>query len=187
MAAQPIPSIRIQNQWWVVVALGIMVAAIFAPGIWLLNFVHVFFGVLWTGADIFMGFIFGPVMRRVEPPVRRQVMLFLVPRTLFYFPTLAIVTSTSGWYLSQHMGLWNAPFPDRYWLYATAVLVAILTLTGVLVLLPTNLRMYFELRKEKPDLPKVMRLTRLYIRMTALDGLLQVATVAIMAKLATGI
>ncbi len=40
-----------------------MIAAIVSGNIWFLNWVHVMCGVLWTGIDLFMGFVLGPVLR----------------------------------------------------------------------------------------------------------------------------
>ena len=37
-----------------------MVAVIASHRLWWLNFVHVFCGLLWTGIDLFMGFVLGP-------------------------------------------------------------------------------------------------------------------------------
>ncbi len=41
-------------------ALAVMTAAIMSHDRWFLNFVHVICGVLWTGIDLFMGFVVGP-------------------------------------------------------------------------------------------------------------------------------
>ena len=52
--------------WYLVAAaaaFAVMMAAIFSPSLWFLNFVHVMTGALWTGIDLFMGFIIGPVLR----------------------------------------------------------------------------------------------------------------------------
>ena len=61
-------------------ALAVMTAAIMSHDRWFLNFVHVICGVMWTGIDLFMGFIVGPILRRVNMSVRREVILRLVPR-----------------------------------------------------------------------------------------------------------
>lgn len=180
------PSIRIERQWWVLVALAVMVAAITSGSFWFLNWVHVFSGLLWTGTDLFMGFMIGPILRIVAPATRRDVILNLIPRMLFYMPTLAIVTGTSGWYLANQMGFASVGFPSRYWMYAAYGLAALMTLDGVGLLLPTNLRIYFELRKAQPDFARVSRLTGFYVRLTMIQGLMQVGIIVIMAKLATG-
>ena len=58
-----------------------MLVAIVADNIWFLNFVHVFSGVLWTGIDLYLGFVLGPTMRKLELPVRRTITANLTPRT----------------------------------------------------------------------------------------------------------
>ena len=80
------------------IAIGVMIVAITSHDRWFLNFVHVICGVMWTGIDLFMGFIVGPILRRVDISTRREVIVRLVPKTLFLMPTLAIITGTSGWY-----------------------------------------------------------------------------------------
>jgi hypothetical protein len=75
--------IRWRYLWWALSAVGVMIAAIIAGNIWFLDFVHVFSSLLWTGIDLFMGFVLGPILRRVDLPVRREIMRRLTPRTLF--------------------------------------------------------------------------------------------------------
>lgn len=183
----PPPTIRMQNLWWVFIAVIVMVAAINSQRLWFLNFVHVFTGLLWTGTDLFMGFMLGPILRRLDLPVRRALLVRLMPRMIFYMPTLAIVTTTSGWYLAQQMGFLNVPYPYYWWLIASYVVVAVLTVQGFGILLPINLRVYFELRKEVPDQGRIQRWMRTYIRVVAVQGVMQVAIVIVMARIATGL
>ncbi|MBI4493589.1 MAG: hypothetical protein HY690_12435 [Chloroflexi bacterium] len=185
-AEQPAPGIRIRNEWWVLVALGIMVAAIQSRDYWFLNFVHVFTGLLWTGTDIFMGFILGPILRQVDLPARRAIITRLMPRMLFYMPTMAIVTTTSGYYMADQFGFLRVPFPQQWWLLAAYAIVAILTVQGFGILLPTNLRVYFEVQKPQPDGARIQRWMRRYVRVVGMQGVMQVAIVLIMARLATG-
>ena len=81
---------------YAVVALGVMTVAIVSHDHWFLNFVHVMCGVLWTGIDLFMGFVIGPILRKVGLSVRREIIVRLVPRTLFLMPTLTIITGTTA-------------------------------------------------------------------------------------------
>ena len=103
-ADAPASLIRLHYLWFVAAALAVMVVAIASGSIWFLNWVHVMCGVLWTGIDLFMGFVLGPVLRRLDPPIRKQILLNLVPRTLFLMPTLAIITGTAGWFLAVALG-----------------------------------------------------------------------------------
>jgi hypothetical protein len=106
MMTQSVPMnlIRWHYLCYVALALVFMIAAIASHHLWFLNFLHVFSGLLWTGIDLFMGFVLGPILRVVELPARKAVLLRLTPRTLFLMPTLAIITGTTGWYLAEDMG-----------------------------------------------------------------------------------
>jgi len=64
--------IRWNYVWCALAALAVMVAAIMLGNLWFLNFVHVATSLLWTGIDLFMGFVLGPILRRVDIPVRRE-------------------------------------------------------------------------------------------------------------------
>jgi len=57
-----------------------MIVAIARYDIYLLNWIHVLSGALWTGADLFMGCI--PVLRMLDIPARTALIAYLVPRTL---------------------------------------------------------------------------------------------------------
>ena len=186
LPGEAIPPIRLANLVWVVLALAVMVAAIAADDPWLLNFVHVMAGVLWTGIDLFMGFVLGPIMRRVPLEARRAIICRLMPRMLFLMPTLAAITGTAGWYLADQFGYLDLPWPQKGWVVAALVIIAILTVQGLGVLLPTNVRVCLELQRPTPDLEKIGRWMRRYIRAVAFQGAMQVAIIVIMAKFATG-
>jgi hypothetical protein len=176
--------------WYVfasVVALAAMVIAIEFGSSWILNFIHVMCGGLWTGIDLFMGFVIGPILRHLPLEARRAVISALVPRTLFLMPTLSIITATSGWFLAERMGFLDLNYPEFWWVVASLVIVAVLTVQGLGYLLPTNLRIYFELQKPTPDLAMVARWMRVYFGVVASQGALQVAIIIVMARFATGL
>lgn len=179
--------IRVTNLGWVALALAVMAAVIASGDLWALNFIHVLAGLLWTGIDLFMGFVIGPIMRKVDLPTRRAITLRLMPRMVFLMPTLAIITGTAGWYLAQKVGYLDAPYPQRYWVVAALVVIAILTVQGFGVLLPTNLRVCLEMRKESPDFPRIGRWMRTYVRAVAFQGAMQVAIIVIMARFVSGL
>ena len=93
---------------WALAAIAAMIAVIVAGNIWLLDFVHVFSSLLWTGVDLFMGFVLGPILRRVDLSVRREIVRRLTPRTLFLMPTVSIISGTTGWFLAVAIGLHRA-------------------------------------------------------------------------------
>ena len=91
-------------------------------------------------------------------------------------PTLAIITGTSGWYHAKQLGFLEVGWPAYGWVVAALVLVVILTIQGLLMLFPVNIRVYLELRKAQPDGEKIGRLMKFYIRMMAVQGVTQIAT-----------
>jgi hypothetical protein len=186
-AADIAPPIDLRILAGCLAAILVMTAAIVSRVPWFLNFVHVMAGVLWTGTDLFMGFVVGPVLRASPFEARRAVTMRLVPKTLFVLPTLAIITGTSGWYHAKQLGFLETPYPAFWWVAAALGLLAILTIQGLGVLLPTNLRVYFELRKPTPDRERIVTLMRAYIFWISVQGLCQVAMIVVMARFVTGL
>jgi len=186
-ASAPTNLIRWHYLWYCGFAIGVMIAAINLHNLWFLNFVHVLCGLLWTGIDLFMGFVLGPILRSLDVAVRREVLLRLVPRTLFLMPTLAIITGTSGWYLSQELGFTALHWPEYGWFVAAMVLLVLLTIQGTGYLLPTNLRVCFELQKASPDIAKINTMMKRFFFVVAMQGTMQVLMIVIMARFVTGL
>ena len=167
--------------------LAVMIAAILSPNLWFLNFVHVMSGALWTGIDLFMGFVVGRVMRRIPLDARRAMIAGLMPRTLVLMPTLSIMTGTAGWFLAKRLGFLDLGYPEFWWVVASLAIITVLTIQGLGYLLPTNLKIYFEIQKPAPDTAKIGRWMKGYVRVVALQGCLQVAIIIVMARFATGL
>ena len=186
-AAPGVRLINPTNLWWVAAALAVMVTAMLAGSYWFLDFVHVFAGLLWTGIDLFMGFVIGPILRQLDLAARRAMVTRLMPRMIFLMPTLAIITGTTGWFLAREFGYFALPYPQQAWVTAALIVIAVLTVQGLGILLPTNLRVCLELQKERPDVPRIQRWMRRYVRTTALQGLMQILIIVIMARFVTGL
>ena len=176
-----------KNLRWVALALAVMIGAIVAGNAFFLNFVHVMSGVMWTGIDIFMGFVIGPVLRQTDVPARRAIAVRLIPRMLFLMPTLAIVTGTAGYFLAKQLGFLDVEYPAHLWVDAALIIIAILTVQGLGILMPTNLLVCLEMQKPQPDGDRIKRLMRRYVHHTALQGAMQVAIIVVMAKFVTGL
>jgi hypothetical protein len=186
-AEAPPSVIRWSYLGYALIAIGVMIAAVMSHDRWFLNFVHVICGVLWTGIDLFMGFIVGPILRRIDFTARREIIVRLVPKTLFLMPTLSIITGTSGWYLAKDLGYLDLAWPDFGWVAAALALVTLMTIQGTGYLLPTNLRVCLELRKPNPDTAKISRMMRSFFFAVAFQGTMQVMTIVIMARFVSGI
>jgi uncharacterized membrane protein len=175
-----------QMTWWILALPAAMIVALAVHSVYLLDYTHVLSGALWTGADLFLGFILGPVMRRLEPPQRKAVITFLVPRTLLYMPVVAITTGTAGWFLATWEGFLDSSSPMRLWVFAALAIIAILTVQGLGVLLPNNLRIYRELQRPQPDIARVVRINRTNLVLSGIQGVFQVLIILVMAHLAVG-
>jgi hypothetical protein len=167
-------------------AIAVMIAAIVSPSLWLLDFVHVMSGALWTGIDLFMGFVIGPVLRHVSFDTRRAMIAGIIPRTLILMPVLSTITSTAGWFLAVRMGFLDLGYPQFWWVIAALAIVTVLTVQGLGYLLPMNLKLYFEIQNAAPDHDKLRRWMRTYVRVVAVQGTMQVAIIVVMARFATG-
>ena len=172
---------------WSLAAVAAMIAAIVAGNLWLLDFVHVASSLLWTGIDLFMGFVLGPILRRVPLQVRREIMRRLTPRTLFLMPTVSIIGGTSGWFLAVALGYTALPWPDYGWVAAALVLVTLMTIQGLGFLTPVNVIVCLELQKAEPDMKRITGLMQKYFYAVALQGTMQVAILIVMTRFRTGI
>jgi hypothetical protein len=181
------PPIDLRNLGWIAVALVVLLAAIALNDLWLLNFLHVMAGVLWTGIDLFLGFVIGPILRLSPLAARRAIVIRLMPKTLFLLPTLATITGAAGWFHARQLGLLDVSYPDYWWVVAALTITGILTVQGFAVLLPTNLLVYFEIRKPTPDGGRIGRLMKQYVYAVASQGIMQVGIILVMARFVTGL
>jgi hypothetical protein len=172
---------------WALAALAAMIAVIVAGNIWLLDFVHVFSSLLWTGVDLFMGFVLGPILRRVDLSVRREIVRRLTPRTLFLMPTVSIISGTTGWFLAVALGYTALDWPAYGWVAAALILVTLMTIQGLGFLTPVNVYVCLQLQKPKPDMSKISFWMRWYFYAVALQGLMQVAIIVVMTRFRAGI
>ena len=179
--------IDMRNLIWCALALAVMIGVIQLDNRWALNFLHVMCGVLWTGIDLFMGFVVGPIMRSLPPPARRAMILRLMPKTLFLMPTLSIITGTAGYFHAKQIGLLAVGWPEQGWVMAALTIVTILTVQGLGILLPCNLMVYMEMRKVTPNFGRIGKLMRRYVYAVAFQGVMQMAIIVVMARFVTGL
>jgi hypothetical protein len=93
------------------------------------TYVHVMAGVLWTGIDIFIGAVLGPVVGGLDEEQSAAVFRRLTPKTSFLLPSLAFVTIAAGLTLARRLGLF--PHAEPWLALFTAVnLVPVFLLLG---------------------------------------------------------
>ena len=174
--------IQIANPYFVLLAIVIPIAALIValnrPTLTPLNYVHVMAGALWTGIDLFMGLILGPVLGGVGPQERANVFKRLTPKMTFFMPVIAGVTTTAGIYLAQRMGIFVLTSPK---ILASLIIVAILTIQGFGILLPNEIRILRQLLSDKPDIEKIGKLGMRNARLGGIQGILQLSIILVMA------
>lgn len=172
------------NPWFaaavVMVPVVALVLSLFFGGVESLKYVHVLTGVLWTGIDVYMGFVVGPVIGGLEPEERAAVFQRLTPKMTFLMPSLAAVTITGGVYLSMDIGVFTFSNP---WFTAAVVLATLLSIQGFGVILPNEIRVYREIASDSPDVDRIGRLGLWNARLGGLQGVLQIAIVYVMVNL----
>jgi hypothetical protein len=171
---------------WIVGALLVaLIVAIAGNWLWGLLFFHVAAGGLWTGIDLFMGFVIGPIMARLDIPARTALTRRLMPQMLLIMPTVVLLTLASGWQLARRLDFLAVPYPQHWWLVASFAVVGVMAIIAYAVLEPANIVVLLELRKPEPNGPLIGRLMGRFIRTAGITGLMQVATLVIMTQIGT--
>lgn len=75
------------------------------------TYLHVMAGLLWTGTDLFLGAILGPVIGGLDEEESAAVFTRLTPKTAFFLPAMALVTIAGGITLAQRVGLFPNSAP----------------------------------------------------------------------------
>jgi hypothetical protein len=168
------------------VVLVALIAAIAANKLWALEFFHVASGALWTSIDLFLGLVLGPILGRLSMPARLELTTRLMPKVLLIMPTLVTATLASGWQLGRYMGTINSDYPNHGWIVASYIVVGVMAVIALGLLEPANVAVLFELKKRRPDPAVIQRLMKRFIYTAGIIGAMQIATLVIMTKVATG-
>ncbi len=169
----------------VAAVLILLIVAIIGNWLWALNFFHVVGGGLWTGIDLFVGLVIGPILGRLSIPARIEFSTRFMPKMVLIMPTLVLMTLTSGWQLARYLGYANLPYPMHWWITASFIVVGIMAIIALGLLEPANLAVLFELRKPRPDGELVGKLMRRFIYTAGVTGMMQLATLVIMTRITT--
>src|SRR5579884_3573758 len=162
-----------------------LVAAITANAFWALDWYHVVGGGLWTGVDLFVGFVIGPILRRLSIPARAEFSAKFMPMMVLIMPTLVTMTLASGFQLAFNLGYLLPASPNRGWLIASFVVVGVMATVALAVLEPANIAALWEMRKPRPNGEVIAKLMKRFIYTAGITGAMQVATLVIMTRVAT--
>ena len=169
----------------VAVVIGFLVASIAFNWQWGLDFNHVAGGALWTGIDLFVGLVVGPILGRLSIPARAEFSARFMPKMVLLMPTLVAMTLASGFQLALDLGNLKASNPNHAWLIVSFVVVGVMAVIALGLLEPANLAVLFEMRKPKPNGELIAKLMKRFIYTAGITGLMQVATLVIMTRVAS--
>jgi hypothetical protein len=169
----------------VAVVLAGLVATIATNKLWPLEFYQVVGGGMWTALDLFLGLVLGPIMGTMSTPSRMEFASRLMPKMLLLMPTLVTMTLGSGFQLARNLGNLSAGFPQHGWLVASYIVVGVMATIALGLLEPANIAVLFEMRRPEPNPARIAKLMKVFIYTAGITGLMQIATLVIMTKLAS--
>jgi hypothetical protein len=170
----------------VAVVLALLIAGIAGNELWPLQFLHVVGGASWTIIDLFLGFVLGPIIGRLSIPARVEFTTRLMPKMVLIMPTVVTVTLAAGWQLGNRLGTVQSSYYLHGWIVASYIVVGVMAVIALGLLEPANIAVLVELKKPRPDPQVIERLMKRFIYTAGATGLMQIATLVIMTKLASG-
>jgi hypothetical protein len=162
-----------------------LVVAIAANWQWALMFYHVAGGGLWTGIDLFLGFVIGPILGRLSIPARAEFSAKFMPMMVLIMPTLVVMTLASGFQVAVMAGNLDPSSTNHAWLVASFMVVGVMATIALGVLEPANIAVLFEMNKPRPNGEVIARLMRRFMYAAGITGAMQVATLIVMTRITT--
>jgi hypothetical protein len=163
-----------------------LIVAIAANTLWALTFFHVAFGAAWTIIDLFLGLVLGPVIGKMSIPARVELTTRLMPKIVVIMPTVVTASLAAGWQLSAKMGTNLSVSPLHSWVVASFFVVGVMAVLALGLLEPANIAVLFELKKPRPNPAVIEKLMKRFLYCAGVLGVMQVATLVIMTKIASG-
>jgi hypothetical protein len=96
------------------------------------------------------------------------------------------MTLASGWQLGRYLGTVDSGYAHHGWIVASYVVVGIMAVIALAILEPANVAVLFELKKQRPNPAVIEHLMKRFIYTAGITGAMQVATLIIMTKVASG-
>jgi hypothetical protein len=165
-------------------AVVLLIAGIASNKLWPLTFLHVAGGAAWTIIDLFLGLVLGPIIGKMSIPARVEFTTKLMPKMVLIMPTVVTLTLAAGWQLGVKTGNVLSSSPNHGWIVASYIVVGVMAVLALGLLEPANVAVLFELKKPRPNPQVIERLMKRFIYCAGVLGVMQVATLVIMTKVA---
>ncbi len=168
------------------VLMVLLIVAIGVNSLWPLEFFHVAGGAAWTIIDLFVGLVVGPIIGKMSIPARVEFTTRFMPKMVVIMPTAVTITLAAGWQLATKVGTLDSQNPQHGWVVASFIVVGVMAILALGLLEPANIAVLYELKKKRPNPAVIERLMKRFVYCAGVLGLLQIATLVIMTKLASG-
>lgn len=152
---------------------------------WALMFSHVVGGAFWTAIDLFVGLVIGPILGRLSIPARAEFSARFMPKMVIIMPTVVTMTLAAGFQIARQLGNLNPGSPNHTWLIASFCVVGVMASIALGVLEPANIAVLFEMNKPVPNGERIGRLMKRFVYTAGILGVMQIATLIIMTRVAT--
>ncbi len=184
-ARPPLQVVPLKGLPVVAVVVVFVIVSIEGNWSWALDFCHVAGGGLWTAIDLFVGLVVGPILGRMSIPARSEFAARFMPKMVLIMPTLVLMTLAAGFQLALKEGNLAPSSPNHAWLIVSFIVVGIMAVIALGVLEPANVAVLFEMKKPQPNGEVIGRLMKRFIYTAGITGLMQIATLIIMTRLAS--
>ncbi len=169
-----------------IAAIAGLIVAVATNTSWALDFFHVVGGGLWTATDLFIGLFIGPmVLAKLSIPARVEFSRRFMPKMILIMPVLVTWTLAAGFQIARNSRFLLGTAPEHGWVVASFCIVGVMLVVAMGTLGPANLAVLFELRKVHPNGEVVAILMRRFVYGAGILGLMQIATMIVMTRLAT--
>jgi len=185
LARPPVQVVPVRGLPAVAAVVAFVIVAIAGDYRWALAFCHVVGGGLWTAIDLFVGLIIGPILGRLPLAARAEFTARFMPKMVLIMPTLVLMTLAAGFQLALNEGNLAPSSPNHAWLIVSYCVVGVMAVIALGVLEPANIAVLVEMRKQAPDGEVIAQLMRRFVVTAGITGVMQVATLIIMTRVAT--
>ena len=182
---EPIAIVPVRALPIVAVLMALVVFSIVTNWKWGLFFCHVVGGGLWTGIDLFVGLVVGPILGRLSVPARAEFSARFMPKMVVIMPTVVTMTLATGFQIARQIGNLEVNSPNHSWLVVSFCVVGVMAVIALGILEPANLAVLFEMNKPVPNGERIHRLMNRFIYTAGITGLMQIATLVIMTRIAS--
>ena len=118
-------------------------------------------------------------------PARIEFSTRFMPKMLLIMPTVVTMTLAAGFQLARQAATSTRRTRGTAWVVASFFVVGVMAVIALALLEPANIAVLFEMRKPQPDGRVIERLMKRFVYTAGITGVMQVATLVIMTRLAS--